>query len=773
MAVTVCLGGFACVSTEDRHHGQADGANSLSAQTLLADFREAARANSVEATLVVDPHGVSHVLAANEDAAFFSQGFVHAHSRLWQMESRSRMVEGSHAALRGEDSVYSDEWSLYLRADQIAKRSFKKMLADDVTKNAIQAYVRGVNAFIHHLGEKGLPAEYLEAGLRPRLFRDVDVANISLQLAWSSLDIHDEVRLTRTFHRLGADRFSKLFPLDGFQSEPRFSGLESRGPFQKKADSGFRGVAQIAEHETPVKLRRNSWLYRSTGTGSNSWVNRPKKKAPILANDFHNSLRLPADYIPMQLTTPSFNVLGATSPGVPGVLTGTNGRVAWSSVSSLIDAGDWYRLEFKDPQQATYRWNGGWHDVQGEQVEIKVRNGPSRTLLRKRTQAGPLVPAIQIDETGRTEGFVYRWAGEEGVNFLGASLRRLKSVQAKDCGAEEFLSSAPHILLTCLDIDGKAGSWVMGNFPKRPTKHDPRLVARATDTSSLWQGYLGSGFNPRVYPAHGEVVATNQRLHTSAKGLYLGWQFEGVYRARRLEVLMRERPPQTPFDALALQSDVISQRILDSKPLLLKTVVSAEKTYNCDSDFQKQLAEWNGDYSKSREAAGFYSHWLSQINYMIWDHTIGPEHAFRWPVSSLVTDLLADKEKEAIAALDLNEAVVGREREKVVAEAYRISCQKPRSYSAQPVFFLHAPSVFSRFSAPEVAGSGATVFTQAEDLGVTYRFVTVLEERPRFWFAAPGGAGSQPGDRFFKKGMETWAKRETVEVPFLRKEDYK
>src|SRR5262249_54033174 len=81
------------------------------------------------------------------------------------------------------------------------------------------------------------------------------------------------------------------------------------------------------------------------GLGSNNWVvsgERTQSGKPLLANDPHLGLTAPPVWYFAQLSTPQANVIGATLPGVPGVILGHNGRIAWGFTNTGPDVQDLY-----------------------------------------------------------------------------------------------------------------------------------------------------------------------------------------------------------------------------------------------------------------------------------------------------------------------------------------------------------------------------------------------------------------------------------------------
>ncbi len=77
-------------------------------------------------------------------------------------------------------------------------------------------------------------------------------------------------------------------------------------------------------------------------------------------NDPHLGLTTPSVWYFAALQAPGLDVIGATLPGVPGVVLGRNSRVAWGMTNTGVDQQDLY-LERLNPDDAhEYETPTGW-----------------------------------------------------------------------------------------------------------------------------------------------------------------------------------------------------------------------------------------------------------------------------------------------------------------------------------------------------------------------------------------------------------------------------
>src|SRR5690606_32526382 len=77
--------------------------------------------------------------------------------------------------------------------------------------------------------------------------------------------------------------------------------------------------------------------------GSNAWAlagERTTSGKPIVANDPHLGIGAPGVWYLARLDTPEGTLAGATVPGLPFMVLGHNGRVAWGLTTTHGDAAD-------------------------------------------------------------------------------------------------------------------------------------------------------------------------------------------------------------------------------------------------------------------------------------------------------------------------------------------------------------------------------------------------------------------------------------------------
>src|SRR5665213_2089651 len=118
-----------------------------------------------------DRLGVPHIKARTLEDAWFVQGYTTAEDRMFQMDGLRRLAAGELSEIVGTAGLESDREARRMRIRRIAEQVYTTMTEAD--KSAMQAYARGVNAYIEsHRGRYGV--EFTLLGYDPRPWSVVD-----------------------------------------------------------------------------------------------------------------------------------------------------------------------------------------------------------------------------------------------------------------------------------------------------------------------------------------------------------------------------------------------------------------------------------------------------------------------------------------------------------------------------------------------------------------------------------------------------------------------
>jgi penicillin amidase len=535
-----------------------------------------------------DALGVPTLRAAARLDAARALGFVHAQDRFFQMDLLRREAAGDFGELFGP---------IMLKHDQNRRRHGVRALAARVLaamtppqKALMAAYAEGVNAGLQALGDK--PPEYLLLRAAPRPWTMEDSV---LTIYAMYFDLHDW--RTRVETDLGEihDRVpQKLFdfvdpqgsewdaPLVGpaFQTPPVPGPdvLDLRQPRAQGAPSG--NVAALFQQEEETLPGWEGWAGGEDlfgKTGSNSWAVSGAHTADghaLLANDMHLGITVPniwyrASWTWREPDGTERRVTGVTLPGMPVLVTGSTGRIAWGFTNSFVDAIDLVDLELDPKDPEVYRTPAGPRRFEHASERIPIRGQPDATFDVVRTIWGPVVDWDDQKRPRRAIAWTADFPEATNLGILG-----LESAKSVDEAIETaHATGMPQQNLVVADSSGRIGWTIIGKIPRR-VGWDGRVPSSWADGTHRWDGWLRSDEVPKlVDPPSGRIWSANQR---EVDGEALARLGDGCYdlgpRAQQIRDALMGLERATPRDMLALQLDDRALFLTRWHDLLLKTL---------------------------------------------------------------------------------------------------------------------------------------------------------------------------------------------------------
>lgn len=339
--------------------------------------------------VVYDQNYVPHVFAENEDDLYYTQGYLVARDRLWQMEFYTLVAAGRLTEVVGETAFEYDRYNRRLGMARAAQQIVEEQKKIPEAWNALTSYAAGVNAYISQLSYKKLPVEYKILGYQPEEWTPYKTVLMLMNMRQTLNGQSDDFRLTNVLAQYGIDTIKDLFPDYASNESPiipagtpwKFTPIEVKSPEETLPPLDKELLSEYIEKPNP-------------GIGSNNWAIGGSKSAtglPILANDPHLGLSLPSIWFQMQLSAPGVNVYGVALPGCPGITIGFNKDIAWGVTNVGSDVMDFYKIKFKDDTKKEYWYDGQWKPSTIYIEEFKMKSGKviKDTLIY--THHGPIV----------------------------------------------------------------------------------------------------------------------------------------------------------------------------------------------------------------------------------------------------------------------------------------------------------------------------------------------------------------------------------------------
>ena len=331
--------------------------------------------------IIRDRDAVTHVFAATRLDTFYGLGYAHAQDRLWQMEFQRRVGHARLSEVFGAATIATDRFLRTLGIGRAARSAWDALPAG--TKNDVNAYVAGVNAFISTHHGRRLPLEFTVLRYEPEPWSGPDVIAWVKMMAWD-LSKNYSIELLRhdLMEAIGAARVADLFqpyPAGGLTI------LSARDMPWTAPKAGRKPTADVVQDFRPADgaARQGSWLEAFAATplpgggalGSNNWVVDGTMTAsgkPLLANDPHLGAQIPSLWYLAHLSAGDFDVIGATLPGAPAIAIGRNRFIAWGETNVMADVQDLFR-ERLDPSGTSAEFRGAREPLRIVKETIAVK----------------------------------------------------------------------------------------------------------------------------------------------------------------------------------------------------------------------------------------------------------------------------------------------------------------------------------------------------------------------------------------------------------------
>ena len=465
--------------------------------------------------IVRDRWGVPHIYANSEEDLFFAQGYVHAQDRMWQMELQRRAGAGRLAEVLGEPALEIDRTFRTVGLNRAAEDEAAGMSGE--TRRALQAYSAGVNAWMR-LKRGSLSVEFRLLGFEPQPWRPVDsfywakVMSANLSGNWTS-----EVLRARLTRQVGADLAADLEPVYPASNPVTVPGDGSAvGQPNGWRSDALRDALRLVEQmlgrpatPPPVPMRAPlAGVIPLNPSASNQWVVDGAHSAtgqPLLANDTHMSVAMPALWYQVHLSGGRYQEAGVSLPGIPGVVVGHNEHIAWGMTTGWQDAQDLY-VEKPNPANAReFEFQGKWEkaEVVREVILVKGRSAPlvEEVVI---TRHGPIVSKL----VGEEQPLALRWTGHDVTDPIRAflSINRAQSWDDFRAALGDWVTP-PHNFVYA-DTAGNIGFVQAGAVPVR--KGDGMAPAPGWTGEYEWERFLTVDEIPQVFnPQQGWIAVAN------------------------------------------------------------------------------------------------------------------------------------------------------------------------------------------------------------------------------------------------------------------------
>ena len=433
-------------------------------------------------------------------------GFVHGQDRFFQMDLLRRRAAGRLAELLGAAALPLDRAAAVHRF--AARTTAALRDATPETLALLQSYADGVNAGLAALDAP--PPEYVALRVEPAPWSPADsrlvVLAMYLDLQGGRWARERDLGLMRDVLPPALVRF--LVPPGTPWDAPLVGEPHATPPFPEADIFDLRRSIRREPHllpprEEPLSGGSNAWAVGGAARGGG---------AALFAYDPHLGLALPNTWYRTVLVfldglEEPRSVVGVTLPGAPGIISGSNGHVAWGFTNAYGDFADLRVVEWIGADATRYRTADGDRESEKFEEWIPVRGAKDESLTVVETVWGPL-----IDEDHRGRPLALRWIAHDP---FAADVELWRLNWADDvAGAIAIVTRAglPAQNLIAADLEGSVGWTIAGTIPGRPgAPPDAPVGPDATDAD--WTTALDPALAPRIVdPPQGRVWSANHRM---------------------------------------------------------------------------------------------------------------------------------------------------------------------------------------------------------------------------------------------------------------------
>ena len=738
---------------------------------------------SAPAQIARDATGIVTITAVDRFDAAQALGFAHGQDRFFQMDLSRRRAAGELSELFGDAAFDLDRSTVGHRFRTLAEQAIDNLPTDQ--RAELEAYTRGVNDGLASLPKT--PWEYAVLRVEPRNWIVADCGLVFYAMVLELQDAHGNYeRNLNTLHDvLGAPGVAFFNPIIG----PNDSALDGSvqplpappsPAFIDLRDGGPLPEPELAWDRTEMPtLGSNAMALSGAATASG---------AGLIAGDPHLNLQVPNTWYRACLKWPGTDgsrhrVSGVSLPGVPGIIIGSNGNIAWSFTNATVDTGDLVPIDLNQVAPEILYHHGAASIEFAEHIDlITSKDGDTEEVLSTWTIHGPIVA-----RTAKGKSLAYKWTFHDAaaLNFDVLNLATASTVD--EAIAIASTSGMPNQNLFVVDTAGNTAWTLTGKLPKR-FGYDGQLPVSWTFSDRGWDGYLTSAERPVVRGSIDQPLWSGNQRKVSGDDLTLLGDagYDGPSRAAQIgDALTVLDPNAAPADMLAIQLDDRGQWLTRWQELLIRTLQEAgvQRDEEERGELLTIVESWSGHAATDSAAYRILRKWQSRLaattlepifakcrrrdpafryqrlryDEALWalhrdepEHLLAPDHA-TWAA------LRISAVDQVLEAIDDDGSSM---KEYVWGETNRLAMRHPFSH-----FLPNSVAKILNMHPDQQSGDGRMPKVARPTHGASMRFAVSPGEEESGYMHLPSGQSGNPLSVFYRAGHEDW--RTGKPTPFL------
>ncbi len=561
----------------------------------LPDAREELSIPTLRAPVAIslDEHGIPRIEAQSERDAAVALGWLHARDRMFQMDAMRRGAEGRLAEIAGASALRLDRFSRTLGLAERARADLAAMPPE--ARDLLEAYAEGVNARLAIRGRLAAP-EFLVLGEPEPWKPEHSLLWGKVMGLWLSGSWRRDLERARLARLIPPERLRLLWPEDRSPGRLDLAGLDP-------AALG-RLLAATPRFGEDAPLPEDA---------SNAWAVAPARSASgaaLLATDPHLGFQAPILWYLARIELPGGRFrAGATAPGVPAVVIGRNESLAWGFTTTHSDTQDVFIERVLDADHYATPDGPRRFTVREERIAVRGREQPEILRVRE-TRNGPVISDLEA-AGGLAPNTVLavamaNLAPEESVAEALLALNGARNVAEARAAAARF-SSPPQNLIVA-DRSGAIAQYLVGRTPIRRSG-DGTVPVPGWDGAADWIGFVPFDAMPHLEsPPSGVLAAANSRPSPPGHPVFLGRDWFGDWRLRRIAELLGARPRHDLAGFAAMQNDIVSPFAREALPRLLAVTPGRDA-----ARAHALLAGWDGAMRAEAPQPLLFHAWMQEF----------------------------------------------------------------------------------------------------------------------------------------------------------------
>jgi acyl-homoserine-lactone acylase len=569
--------------------------------------------------------------------ALFTLGYVHATDRISQMVQMRLLAQGRLSEIAGPGALDLDR---LMRAANLKQNAGELYAASSPRlKRFFEVYARGVNAYLFRYRDK-LPADLADSGYKPEYWKPEDSALIFSLLNFSlSVNLQEEISSLVLAQKVGTDKLSWLLPTYPDEELPFAEAEKLKGLNLGTQLPGLSDLDKAALQLSDLNLLGIA--------ASNNWAIAPQRaraSKSLLATDSQLPTTLPSMWNFVQIRAPKYQAAGVTVAGLPLVLSGFNGKLAWGMGPVLGDNQDLFLEKIKrENNRLMYMADGKWLPATAHEETFFVKGQRPVREAAYATRHGALLngSAAQLNSG---LGIALQTPDAKDDKTLDAlfDLTRAQTVERGFDTTREIRA----ITLNMVFADASNVGWqVTGKYPNR--REGLGLIpSPGWDSRFDWDGFADAMLHPYDQdPQSGWIGNANNRTMTKGYGMQLSNSWDYPERAERIAELANSGK-QDSRSTIAMQYDQTTTFAAKLKKMFeapgmsqpLKKAIDALPAPERDKarEAYTRLMAFDGKLSPTSADAAVYELFLQESAKQIFLDELGPESSPAW--KALVQD---------------------------------------------------------------------------------------------------------------------------------------